>query len=740
MLRTLLGSLFVAAIGIGGFFVSATFLQESAKSAAPGASSEPLAVKKNPAPNLDAGEAVDLAEASAPHEAPGGPAQAVTDPRSAEAAVVSGAEATIEPLSENLSVLLLQGDNFLAEANPASALKRYTALLKHTSGARRPEVLVRIALSEEAVGDHHSALKDYRELAATGVANLVVAARLGQARLWQSQQQYAYAETILFDLLLNEAGPGMNLGLRSDAAHLVAAILTGNVVDDFRNRILDDQSLILPTLTRPLPHLLDDAMTTEQLPVDPPADGLKLLIGKRGEAPDEIQVAVRYPRRPVIEILAELARACGYRVRGTREIQQILSARGMKIESRQVTAAILLDGMLSADGLLWKFEGDELQIFPSDGPNTDVIDAARIRKAERSLQNALSTAPEHTWAPAAYIALGKLRTHADDLPGAERYLEQAMRIYPRSEFDSCAAFNLGKVRLVLGKLPESQEAFLRSVDASHGKPLEPAGYLYAGRISLEMGQPRAAIIPLQRAVALKGSPQVTRVASLTLASAYLLGGNAPSANAVLLGRKAELADDRHRDTTAFLSALAQYRSAENDEARRSRDGRSLLSSLAHVTGQKHFGWAIPFLAAQAASELNLSDEARRLYEVVALSPYHHSLQDASLYALATLRWEAGEQAAAVDILAGLIETANGDWQRHARIQRCGYALQLSNGPAVLTDGQRLLAENLSSEERAAVLRLMGEALQRQGKHELAAYCFAGVSPAELLEAPTGRTP
>jgi len=723
-LRALVGLIFVIGVGAGGFYAGSTFLKKVPRSAESAVETEVPPLPSAPIP--DPKEPVDLAAVPVdPHPGP---------------AAAEAAAPMIAPLADNLSVLLLQGDNFLAEANPANALKRYAVLEQRISGAQRPEVLLRIALAEEAVGDHHSSLKRYRELAAASQPNLVVAARLGQARLWQAQQQYPYAETILFDLLLNEAGPGMNTGLRSDTAHLVAAILTGNVVDDFHNRVLDDQSLLLPTLTRPLPHLLEDALMTEQLPVEPPADGLRLSTGKRGQPPEEIQIAVHYPRRPVLELLAELARACGYRVRGTREIQQVLSARAMKLEARKVSAAILLDGLLSADNLLWTFDGEELQVISGDGSDAAAIDAARIRKAERSLQHALSTAPDHPWAPAAYISLGKLRTHASDLPGAERFLEQTARIYPRSEFDSCAAFNLGKVRLVLGKLPEARDAFLRSVDASHGKPLEPAGYLYAGRISLELGQPRSAIIPLQRAVALKGSPQVTSVANLTLAAAYLLGGNPASANTVLLNYKAELSDEPHRDVTAFLSALAQFRSSEHDTVRRGRDSRALVTSLAHASEKRPFCWAIPFLAAQGAAELNLDDEARRLYEIVALSPYHHSLQDASLYALASLRWNAGEQAAAVDILAGLVDSGSGDWQKHARIQRCGYSLELSNGSAVLTDGQRLLRENLSSEERARVLQFMGKALQRQGKHELAAYCFAGVSPTELLETSSEALP
>ncbi len=713
-----MGLFFVILVGVGGFYASTTFLKSKTKPAdSAGVKAETAPVAPAPDPN----EAVDLT--AAPAEVAGAPA----------ASEEKKGAPTIEPIAENLSVLLLQGDNFLAEANPASALKRYAALEQRITGAQRPEVLLRIALAEEAVGDHHSSLKRYRELAATALPNLVVAARLGQARLWQAQQQYPYAETILFDLLLNEAGQGMNSGLRADTAHLVAAILTGNVVDDFQNRVLDDQSLLLPQLTRPLPHLLEDALMTEQLPIEPPAEGVRLTSGKRGQAPGDIQVAVHYPRRPVLELLAELARTCGYRVRGTREIQQTLAARAMKLEARKVSAAILLDGLLSADNLLWKFDGDELVVFSGEGSDTAAIETARILKAERSLQHALSAAPDHPWAPAAYISLGKLRTHASDLPGAERYLEQTARIYPRSEFDSCASFNLGKVRLVLGKLPEARDAFLRAVDASHGKPLEAAAYLYAGRISLELGQPRSAIIPLQRAVALKGSPQVTNVANITLAAAYLLGGNPASANAVLLGRRAELSDEPYRDVAAFLSALAQFRSSEHDNARHARDSRTLVSSLAHAVEKRPFCWAIPFLAAQSATELSLDDEARRLYEIVALSPYHHSLQDASLYALASLRWNAGEQAAAVDILAGLVESGSGDWQKHARIQRCGYSLELSHGSAVLTDGQRLLRDDLTTEERARVLQFMGKALQRQGKHELAAYCFAGVSPAELLE-------
>jgi tetratricopeptide (TPR) repeat protein len=705
----------VAAMAAVGYFASTELQKRELSRAQP----KPEAVKPEvQEPEADLHKEVDLAK---------------TPDAPPPAAPADAAPPQIEEVTGNLSVLMIQGDNYLNEANPAAALKRYQAIEQRIPKSQRPEVLLRMALAEEGVGDHRSALSHFRELASSRIPNLVIAARLGQARLWNAQEQFPFAETILFDLLLNESDAGMNDGLRGDVLHLLASILTSEVVEDSENRTLDDEVLLLPRMRRSVNSLRDDALSPEQIPTQVPAEGLRLVSGERGQPPELMMLAARFPRCSALELLAEVAKVGGYRIRGTREIQGLLASRQLTLNCRKVSAAGMLDGLLASDGLLWIFQDGEIKVISADDAESDVAETCRSNKAERALQYALSQASDHEWAPGAYIALAKLRSHASDLRNAERFLEQTLRIYPRSGFDAVAAFNLGKVRLLMGKLNSSADAFLHAVDASQGKPLEAAAYLYAGRVWLESGQPRKAINPLTRAAALQSEPNVTRVACLTLGSAYLMGGNPVTANTFLLAHKDDLADEPYRDVSSFLSALSQYRSAELDQARRARDGRALLNSLSHADKAEKFGWAISLLTAQAAQELLLDDEAERLYELVAQAPYENTLRDAAVFAIANLRWESGEQAEAIDLLSGLAQSGSPDWQHHALMQRCRLELERSNHDGVLRDGQLLLGTDLSSDDRATVLKRMGLALQKDGKHEMAAYCFAGVSPVDLMK-------
>jgi len=712
-LRAVLGLLFVLGVGFGGFLASRHLLTKR-----PTAPEAPPVAAVEPAPEPDSDAVVDLTQ------------DIPTVPASADG------EATpeIEPAQQKIGIVLMQGDSRLAEANPSAALRKYAAILPEAKGAARIPIEFRMALAEEGIGERSSALKRYRGLAGASDATLAAAARLGQARLWQAQERSDLAESILVELLLNEAAAGMNPGLRSDVVHLLGTVAASIAIPSAPDRILDDRELVLPSLSRPLMHLLEDAQSPEIVPSVSAPEGIELRIGDAGAPPEEIELSVRMPRRPVIEILAEMARTCGYRVRGTREMQQRLASRSMPVHAPRLSAAVLLDGILAGDGLQWECHDRELRIVTPEHDSPAETEYAK-RRAKRYLEHALTAAPDHPWAPAAYIALARIASASGEEATAERHLEQVMRVYPRSDFDGYAAFNLGKIRMGQGELDEARSAFLHCVDGSHGQRLEPAGYLYAGRIALELGQPRRAIPPLTRAIALRGEPRVTREGSLLLSAAYLLGGNPVSANTTLLDRKGDLSDSSARDVAAFLSCFSQFRLAEHDDARRTRDGRALLNSLEHATKGPHFGLAVPLLLAQAAAELNLDEEARRHYESIADSAYPAPVRSASLYALASLHWSAGERDKALALLDGLIESSSDDWKRHGSILRCGYWLDESVGQQsrVIDEAQKLLGEQLTPEERNAVLRLMGRALQNAGRNDLAAYCFAGVSPVDLLK-------
>ena len=177
---------------------------------------------------------------------------------------------------------------------------------------------------------------------------------------------------------------------------------------------------------------------------------------------------------------------------------------------------------------------------------------------------------------------------------ARKSLDDLIANSPKGELLAEAWFNLGKVQLSENAVDKAIVAFQRSIDHAMGSGLEPISHLYLGRLLLESNEPKRAVVPLRRSLALT-APRDRGTAALTLGVAYVLSDQPQNTAEILRSNQNWLDVDDTRDAAAFTSCLAQVLGG-HDPTRLKYDLRSLMTSISHVRSEQFFGRSAPYLS------------------------------------------------------------------------------------------------------------------------------------------------
>ncbi|MGB6043877.1 MAG: hypothetical protein WBF93_12030, partial [Pirellulales bacterium] len=297
----------------------------------------------------------------------------------------------------------------------------------------------------------------------------------------------------------------------------------------------------------------------------------------------------------------------------------------------------------------------------------------------------------------------------------------------RSNADREASFNEAKAHLLLGDLNGSRIAFLEVVDALQGHPLEPAAYLYIGRLDLDSGKPRVASTALKRALSLSTQKEIRQVAAVTLASAYLLWEKPHAANGVLMEHHAILDNSPYAATAAFLSALARF-NALDDLQRNEVTGRNLIVTATHTDAKTFFGMHGFLLLGQAYQSLGYVDHMAKVYTEALELDIHGEPRDRLLVRLAEYEIDRGDRARFDRLIQEVVESGHGPWPRRAQFRIAAAALADGQDEQCLAVCRKLLNDGQPSDEDADILELMGRVYERRSDHYNAALCFSGMKP------------
>jgi tetratricopeptide (TPR) repeat protein len=185
------------------------------------------------------------------------------------------------------------------------------------------------------------------------------------------------------------------------------------------------------------------------------------------------------------------------------------------------------------------------------------LDAGRYRLelgqaevAERSLLSLLHDAPESGEAKSALRSLLALRAGEADHGAALAYVRSLRAQVPRGHLDEALAFREAELLLALGQREQTQAALLRQIE----QYAYPTGHYWdealalLAELSLQAGEPRAAIAYLQRMLA-------------EHESAFLIGSYTRALFPTSALRVARIYRDQLNDTDAAIAAYREARAA-----------------------------------------------------------------------------------------------------------------------------------------------------------------------------------
>lgn len=629
---------------------------------------------------------------------------------------------------------LVQADKLLMVGNYRHAHEEYLAITVRAPSFQQAEVRLRLALCEEALGDHKQAQGNYRKVVELLPAlELREAAILGQARLWCLAGRNELATATLFRAVLTSAPQATHLS-GSQIPHELAVLLSQRVraagkETDHLDQDYMDEVLLTPVL-KVEPFQVIATLTTKTLtvPQDPliPVNDVSV-VERFSPSPEETFVNVRTERTTVLEVIRRVANRAGWNVRLTEETRLRLQEHTIQPDCRNLPLAMTLDAILEPFETMWRIENNALLIFLSKHASVEEIETYRIHSAQRALRFACKSAPEHPWAAASSLELARLTAFSGALETAAGYLSRMLEQFPRSEFQPIGWFNLGKLELRQGHLDAALHAFHRAADLLVGHPRESLSYLYAGRVQIENDLPRESIPDLTRALVLAEGSKMEPMAALQLASAYLMLEHFQRANEILMEHRNSFNGTQQQDQAAFLSSLIQYR-ATKDKQEQFRAGTSLLGSLTNLHPDQCFGGHWQWLAGTIYREFGMSQQEIAVLRSNLNNPYAYPLQNRVRLLLLE---DAPDQL--VDFQPQMVVAPTRGKPTalyfQTQLKEASTSLQRGNPEAALQLARHLAEHpHISDEDRRAALRLMGRIYQSRGEHELAVKCFSGIIP------------
>ena len=622
---------------------------------------------------------------------------------------------------------VLRADQEFREGKIASAMKLYGAAIEAHPAVLDPLVQFRWALCAESLGLLDLAAERYQMLSdATSSSSWKGFARWGLSRVLFEQQKTDLAHRIAVDLWLNQETVARLW--RSELLHWHAHLLYRRATGEHGSRLLDDSVFAgCRIVVRPV-ELLEIASrihaSETSTPFSPPPTAEAP--ATTGKTPEGMYAQYKTGGATVHEAINQFCSAAQWTVNWSGPAEQLAKTHRVRASVTRGSIACLLDALCDGPRLMWSWEDQVLRITESGESTATEGKKYQLRTAARSAREAIELYRDVRWSPYSRLATAHLEVLLETPAAARRTLEDLIASSSDGDLLAEAWFNLGKVHLSDNSFDKAIDAFQRAIDHSMGSSMEPIANLYLGRLLLEANEPKRAVVPLRRALALT-STRDRGVAALTLGAAYLLCGQPQNTAEILRSNQNWLDVDSTRDATAFLSCLAQVQGG-HDPTRLKYDLRSLMTSISHVRSEQFFGRSGAVLIAIAYRELGLNGEAADICrDAIAHMPQcalRMKLELMLVDELLDRRDFAGTEAQ----LRSITQSANEE-VRHMAYQRlCELLLERDRSPEAETEALAWLKCCDTPEMQSTALKSLGRCLQLKGDYLNAALCFSGSMP------------
>jgi len=652
---------------------------------------------------------------------------------------------TLDALKPGEVPTVERGDELMREGRYDLALKVYDPLAGPASGALRDALQYRVALCQEGLGRTDQALKAYRVVGRTEHPRAAAAAQIGQARVLLRLRQPAEAKNLLYPLLLRSGTPELrDQPYFGDARYLLGLTLSLALQGPEKPGPLSDALAEYTASDWPVEAALEWVGTPREAKPDAaarPGEGTRAERPAAGE-PDsdyvlavhqglgsESRVSAAVPQTSLPRLIQRLAERARLKVAWTEAASKVAATRTATVAFEDLPVGdVLIDVILPLTdplGLLATLRDGTLRLATEAETPSEAVAAYRARTAQRALNNAITSYPGHRLTAATYLALGNLSARAGDFKDAAGRYDRLCRELRRSPLVVEANYNLGLVRLKQGQMAEARAAFYAARDHAPGHELAPLALLQVGRTFLLEGAPEQAVKPLADALAVSAGTPTQPAAALTLAAAYLLTGKPQLASRTVREHREPIGQPPYRATGIFLDAYGQLLAVKGKAS--AREASELLAALWAVEQREPvLGPVGPLLIGRAYGDLDQLDEMIAVYQK-ALPRAKGPLAAEMSYAVAEDLYQRNQREPARKLYLTLAR-GNGDrWTAAAQLRLAEIALLENKPRESLQMCRRLLDEKLEV-KREELLRLMGQAFEKNGDYRQAARCFAGQLP------------
>jgi tetratricopeptide (TPR) repeat protein len=639
---------------------------------------------------------------------------------------MTGAKLT-EKTEKKRSAEILRADDEFREGKIASAMKLYGAAIEAHPSVLDPVVQFRWALCAESLGLLDEAAERYQMLAdATSSQSWKGFARWGLSRVLFEQQKTELAHRIAADLWLNQDGEARLW--RSELLHWHAHLLYRRAAGDSSARLLEDDALAgCRIIVRPA-ELLEIAgrihASETAAPFDPPPAAHQPATS--GKDPEAMYAQYRTGGASVYEAISQFCEAAHWSVHWSSAAEQLARSHRVRASVARGSIACLLDTLCDGPRLMWVWENQALRVFEVGERSAAETRQYQLKSAGRSAREALELYRDVRWSAYSRLAIAHIETLDGSYISSRKSLEDLIANSPKGDLLAEAWFDLGKVHLHEDAIEKATAAFQQAIDHSMGSGLEPIADLYLGRLLIEANEPRRAVVPLRRSLALSATRD-RGTAALTLGAAYLLAEQPQNTAEILRSNQNWLDVEATRDAAAFLSCLAQVQGG-HDPTRLKYDMRSLMTAISHVRSGQFFGRSGAVLIAMAYRELGLNGEAADICrDAIAHMPPCALRMKLELMLVDELidrrEFEATEAQ-----LRAITEASNLEVRQMAYERLCDLLLERGRRDDAEMQSVAWLKICGSADSQAKALRSLGRCLQLKGDYLNAALCFSGTMP------------
>ena len=581
-------------------------------------------------------------------------------------------------------------------------------------------VLHRLGIAASGVGENDAAVRAFQAVLQRPGAptRLRVASQIELCRTWMAMNRFDLAIPSLSQIVLDPQFADHKPTVR----HLLAVSLACRVIGVDENLLTDSLPYSNPKIIPAADERLQILSAKQQQSFAGSSD-VRLLFGRElGVA--AIELAVDLPSASALTSISRIAEVCDLNLDISDVAVTSLNAQQLRIASRSESLALVLDSIVEGVGLHWSFEGRTIRIRGVAEVSDEDLDQYARSIANRALRRATIAYSGDGYQIESLGLLGDLAYQNGTLPKAITWYDKVLEMSPRSPHIARIKLNYAKIRGQQGSRAAAEEDAFMVVDMPSSDRLTAAAYVLIGRWRLEKEEARTALRPLQRAIGLTRDSTIRGIAAPLLAIAFSLDENPHAASAVLQEHRDVLLQS---DVAAFLTAMARVQASQHDSSSLSAR-RHMLTAVNRIRPNQFYGEIGHVLIANAYAELGLHAQMISAYENALASQVPANLANRMVLDLARHHMKTGNFRRVRETIAKLSGEMTSPVIRQGEFLLAKIDLEQRRVNDCRKRCMAVLDFCETDEERAQVLKYIGQTYEAESQHYKAALCYAGMLP------------